>query len=269
MTRRSRTPSSVASAEPIEEPALASQRALHADDAILAAEHPKPRTGAAAHPFPPALLGKYACAQRQSLSCWARHRARARGRCGAGCGRRRRAWAGGERPLLGVTHARPLRPPPRLGRAVPWDARGCFLPAAGGRRRRKMPGKLKVKIVAGRHLPVMDRASDLTDAFVEVCGRRGMPGPGAGGRPPPQARTCRRARAAPGRRPAGCPLLAGRCRPAACGGALPSVGRAGSERGPHAEAVGRVPQRWREPRGHPRPCPAVVSVKRLLERVRA
>ncbi|XP_028603232.1 C2 domain-containing protein 5 isoform X8 [Podarcis muralis] len=31
-----------------------------------------------------------------------------------------------------------------------------------------MPGKLKVKIVAGRHLPVMDRASDLTDAFVEV-----------------------------------------------------------------------------------------------------
>lgn len=192
MTRRSRTPSSIASAEPIEEPALASQRALHADDAILAAEHPKPRTGAAAHPFPPALLGKYACAQRQSLSCWARHRARARGRCGAGCGRRRRAWAGGERPLLGVTHARPLRPPPRLGRAVPWDARGCFLPAAGGRRRRKMPGKLKVKIVAGRHLPVMDRASDLTDAFVEVCGRRGMPGPGAGGRPPPQARTCRR-----------------------------------------------------------------------------
>lgn len=36
-----------------------------------------------------------------------------------------------------------------------------------------MPGKLKVKIVAGRHLPVMDRASDLTDAFVEVGGRRG------------------------------------------------------------------------------------------------
>ncbi|MGH0158010.1 UNVERIFIED_CONTAM: hypothetical protein FKN15_034672 [Acipenser sinensis] len=30
-----------------------------------------------------------------------------------------------------------------------------------------MPGKLKVRIVAGRHLPVMDRASDLTDAFVE------------------------------------------------------------------------------------------------------
>uniref|UniRef100_A0A8C9S7L7 C2 domain-containing protein 5 n=1 Tax=Scleropages formosus TaxID=113540 RepID=A0A8C9S7L7_SCLFO len=31
-----------------------------------------------------------------------------------------------------------------------------------------MPGKLKAKIVAGRQLPVMDRASDLTDAFVEV-----------------------------------------------------------------------------------------------------
>lgn len=41
-----------------------------------------------------------------------------------------------------------------------------------------MPGKLKVKIVAGRHLPVMDRASDLTDAFVEVCGKGG----GRGGR---------------------------------------------------------------------------------------
>ncbi|XP_078585171.1 C2 domain-containing protein 5-like isoform X1 [Branchiostoma floridae x Branchiostoma japonicum] len=31
-----------------------------------------------------------------------------------------------------------------------------------------MPGKLKVRIVAGRDLPIMDRASDLTDAFVEV-----------------------------------------------------------------------------------------------------
>ncbi|KAM4671398.1 C2 domain-containing protein 5 isoform 6-T6 [Amazona ochrocephala] len=44
-------------------------------------------------------------------------------------------------------------------------------PTVGRRWRRhsaKMPGKLKVKIVAGRHLPVMDRASDLTDAFVEV-----------------------------------------------------------------------------------------------------
>lgn len=41
-----------------------------------------------------------------------------------------------------------------------------------------MPGKLKVKIVAGRHLPVMDRASDLTDAFVEVGGRGGALRPG-------------------------------------------------------------------------------------------
>ncbi|XP_076811783.1 C2 domain-containing protein 5-like isoform X2 [Clavelina lepadiformis] len=31
-----------------------------------------------------------------------------------------------------------------------------------------MPGRLKVRIIAGRHLPVMDRASELTDAFVEV-----------------------------------------------------------------------------------------------------
>ncbi|XP_041569573.2 C2 domain-containing protein 5 isoform X30 [Taeniopygia guttata] len=49
--------------------------------------------------------------------------------------------------------------------AAPAGAAG----GGGGRRgRKKMPGKLKVKIVAGRHLPVMDRASDLTDAFVEV-----------------------------------------------------------------------------------------------------
>jgi hypothetical protein len=31
-----------------------------------------------------------------------------------------------------------------------------------------MPGKLRVRVVAGRGLPVMDRATDLTDAFVEV-----------------------------------------------------------------------------------------------------
>ena len=31
-----------------------------------------------------------------------------------------------------------------------------------------MPGRLKVHIAAARHLPVMDRASELTDAFVEV-----------------------------------------------------------------------------------------------------
>ncbi|KAI8513861.1 C2 domain-containing protein 5 [Branchiostoma belcheri] len=34
--------------------------------------------------------------------------------------------------------------------------------------RTAMPGKLKVRVVAGRDLPIMDRASDLTDAFVEV-----------------------------------------------------------------------------------------------------
>ncbi|KAK3931805.1 C2 domain-containing protein 5 [Frankliniella fusca] len=31
-----------------------------------------------------------------------------------------------------------------------------------------MPGKVKVKIVAGRNLPVMDRSSDTTDAYVEI-----------------------------------------------------------------------------------------------------
>lgn len=31
-----------------------------------------------------------------------------------------------------------------------------------------MPGKVKVKIVAGRNLPVMDRGSDTTDAYVEI-----------------------------------------------------------------------------------------------------
>lgn len=31
-----------------------------------------------------------------------------------------------------------------------------------------MPGKVKVKILAGRNLPVMDRAGDTTDAFVEI-----------------------------------------------------------------------------------------------------
>ena len=31
-----------------------------------------------------------------------------------------------------------------------------------------MPGKLKVRILAANNLPVMDRASELTDAFVEV-----------------------------------------------------------------------------------------------------
>ena len=31
-----------------------------------------------------------------------------------------------------------------------------------------MPGKVKVRILAGRQLPVMDRSSDTTDAFAEV-----------------------------------------------------------------------------------------------------
>jgi len=31
-----------------------------------------------------------------------------------------------------------------------------------------MPGKVKVRVVEGRNLPVMDRSSDTTDAFVEV-----------------------------------------------------------------------------------------------------
>jgi Ca2+-dependent lipid-binding protein len=31
-----------------------------------------------------------------------------------------------------------------------------------------MPGKVKVRVLAGRNLPVMDRSSDTTDAYVEV-----------------------------------------------------------------------------------------------------
>jgi len=31
-----------------------------------------------------------------------------------------------------------------------------------------MPGKVKVRVLAGRNLPVMDRSSDTTDAFAEV-----------------------------------------------------------------------------------------------------
>ena len=29
--------------------------------------------------------------------------------------------------------------------------------------------KIKIRIIAARNLPVMDRATELTDAFVEVC----------------------------------------------------------------------------------------------------
>lgn len=31
-----------------------------------------------------------------------------------------------------------------------------------------MPGKIKVRILSGRNLPVMDRSSDTTDAYVEI-----------------------------------------------------------------------------------------------------
>ena len=32
----------------------------------------------------------------------------------------------------------------------------------------QMPGKVKVRILSGRHLPVMDRSIDTTDEFEEV-----------------------------------------------------------------------------------------------------
>lgn len=32
----------------------------------------------------------------------------------------------------------------------------------------KMPGKVKVKVLAGRNLPIMDRGSLTTDAYVEI-----------------------------------------------------------------------------------------------------
>ncbi|TPP64178.1 C2 domain-containing protein 5 [Fasciola gigantica] len=32
-----------------------------------------------------------------------------------------------------------------------------------------MPGSVKVKVLSARDLPVMDRATFLTDAFVEIC----------------------------------------------------------------------------------------------------
>ena len=31
-----------------------------------------------------------------------------------------------------------------------------------------MPGKIIVRVLGARHLPIMDRASELTDAFVEI-----------------------------------------------------------------------------------------------------
>lgn len=100
-------------------------------------------------------------------------------------------------PAPGRARAGRRREPRACAGAVPggpWHRRGGAVPAARGRGRRrrrggrkkkkKMPGKLKVKIVAGRHLPVMDRASDLTDAFVEVGGG----GNGRGGAGPPGRR---------------------------------------------------------------------------------
>ena len=44
------------------------------------------------------------------------------------------------------------------------DLSGREIPQA----RRKMPGTVGVTVLAARDLPVMDRASELTDAFVEV-----------------------------------------------------------------------------------------------------
>ena len=35
-----------------------------------------------------------------------------------------------------------------------------------------MPGKVKVRVLAARHLPVMDRGSENTDAFAEVRARK-------------------------------------------------------------------------------------------------
>lgn len=80
------------------------------------------------------------------------------------------------RPRLSVG-ARSRRPSARPRRSPPTPPPGArsaqtrlFVSAGilGEAEAAAMPGKLKVKIVAGRHLPVMDRASDLTDAFVEV-----------------------------------------------------------------------------------------------------
>lgn len=83
------------------------------------------------------------------------------------------------RPLLSVAPRVPTgarrslhtsAPPPPAGRS----AQTRLFVSAGAQEEAEaetMPGKLKVKIVAGRHLPVMDRASDLTDAFVEVGAR--------------------------------------------------------------------------------------------------
>lgn len=148
------------------------------------------RRGVLAPPLPSrrAPPPRSACARRLASGRAPRRRRRRVLSGRAGHGRAAAAAAAG-RWAVRRMRARPLAPPLPAGRGVP---------AGGGgrrrwwlRRRRKMPGKLKVKIVAGRHLPVMDRASDLTDAFVEVGGDRGrgapplrhLPGPAATGPP--------------------------------------------------------------------------------------
>ena len=45
-----------------------------------------------------------------------------------------------------------------------YDSNGCHVERGGV----KMPGTVRVTVLAARNLPVMDRASELTDAFVEV-----------------------------------------------------------------------------------------------------
>lgn len=45
-----------------------------------------------------------------------------------------------------------------------YDSDGCHVERGGV----KMPGTVGVTVLAARNLPVMDRASELTDAFVEV-----------------------------------------------------------------------------------------------------
>jgi hypothetical protein len=37
-----------------------------------------------------------------------------------------------------------------------------------------MPGKVKVRIISGRNLPIMDRSSDTTDAFAEASKELGI-----------------------------------------------------------------------------------------------
>lgn len=130
-----------------------------------------------------------------------------------------------------------------------------------------MPGKLKVKIVAGRHLPVMDRASDLTDAFVEV-GAWSCP-PGARGAEPCPARRPRLRGGKPTRpQPVGCGQGHGRG-VRAPPGHLPVRGVAAetlarlhdlvyeSEVKSHGCSTSTQPTLWAQPQSHGAtpPCP--------------